>query len=225
MRRAALNATPETRESAAVSGDLQRLAGQLGPGEAVTLHAACVTLGQRPVDSVPALREFLRNYTEQILLPVELPAILQAHGHAARHEPRELLELDAALAREPRLREFAAASRGVGRRQLHRLRPLRDQRVVQRYLAAVDDGRAHGWHTLVYGMILALYSLPLRQGLLHYAQLTLGGFVESAAPRLGLTVAASGELVDDACAGLPELVESTLAAPGHAPLPLVAARG
>ena len=47
--------------------------------------------------------------------------------------------------------------------------PLRDERVVQRYLAAVESGEAHGWHTLVYGLTLVVYSLPLRQGLLGYA--------------------------------------------------------
>ena len=199
-----------------MAGDLQRLAAQLGPGEAVTLAAACVSLGGRRVDSVPALRQFLHDYAAQILCPIELPAILRAHGHAARHEPRELLELDAALAREPRLREFAAASRGVGQRQLHRLRPLRDQRVVQRYLAAVDDGRAHGWHTLVYGLTLALYSLPLRQGLLHYAQLTLGGFLNSATANLKLSVAESSALRDELCANLPPAIEVALAVAAEA---------
>ena len=198
-----------------VTGDLQRLAEQLGPGESVTLDAARESLGGRAVDSVPALREFLRAYTERVLVPFELPAILSAHRHGARHEPRELIALDASLAREPGLREFAAASRGVGRRQLRRLRPLRDQRVVQRYLEAVDDGNAHGWHTLVYGLTLALYSLPLRQGLLHYAQLTLGGFVDSAGARLGLSVGQCDELTDEACATLPESIEGTLAAAGH----------
>ena len=43
-------------------------------------------------------------------------------------------------------------------------RPLRDQRLVQRYLTAVEQGEAQGWHTLVYGLTLAVYSLPLRQG-------------------------------------------------------------
>jgi energy-converting hydrogenase Eha subunit B len=35
-------------------------------------------------------------------------------------------------------------------------------------------------------MVLALFSLPLRQGLLHYATQTLNGFIHSAAGRLQL---------------------------------------
>ena len=61
---------------------------------------------------------------------------------------------------------------------------MRDQRVVQRYLQAVEGGQANGWHTLVYGLTLAVYSLPLRQGLLGYAHQTTRGFIYSAARML-----------------------------------------
>jgi len=54
--------------------------------------------------------------------------------------------------------------RRVGQSQLKRFRSLRDHRLVQRYLKAVGEGRAHGWHTLVYGITLSVYSLPLIQG-------------------------------------------------------------
>jgi len=83
-----------------------------------------------------------------------------------------LILLDLLLAGEPQLQDFAAPSRRVGQSQLQKLRPLRDQRMVQRYLQAVDGGQANAWHTLVYGLTLAVYSLPLRQGLLGYAHQT-----------------------------------------------------
>ncbi len=57
----------------------------------------------------------------------------------------------------------------------------------KRYLAAVESGEAHGWHTLVYGLTLAVYSLPLRQGLLGYAQQTTRGFIQAAARSLELS--------------------------------------
>jgi urease accessory protein UreF len=107
--------------------------------------------------------------------------------------------------------EFAAASQRVGQGQLRKLRPLRDQRAVQRYLRAVESGEAHGWHTLVYGLTLAVYSLPLRQGLLGYAHQTTRGFIYSAARMLSLSEHQCRAVFDSLCAGLPEAVEALLA--------------
>jgi urease accessory protein UreF len=124
-----------------------------------------------------------------------------------------LLALDHELAALPVLRDFAAASQRVGRAQLRRLRPLRDQRLVQRYLQTVETGEARGWHTLVYGLTLALYSLPLRQGLMNYAQQTLRAFVASATPALRLSETDAFELFVQSTAGLPGAVEAALSTP------------
>ena len=128
-----------------------------------------------------ALQTFLDTYLTQILLPLELPAIAEACGRVRRGETRELIALDRQLAGEARLAPFASASRKIGALQLQRLKPLRDERTVQRYLSAVESGRAEGWHTLVYGLTLAVYSFPLRQGLLHYARETISGLALAAA--------------------------------------------
>jgi hypothetical protein len=109
---------------------------------------------------LPALQTFLDAYLTQILLPLELPAIAEACGRVRRGETRELIALDRQLDGEARLAPFAPASRRIGALQLQRLRPLRDERTVQRYLCAVESGRAGGWHTLVYGLTLAVYSFP-----------------------------------------------------------------
>ena len=182
-------------------GDWHPLAEQLGSTNGlVTLGSVSASLRLVPVHDVPSLRSFLRNYQSQILLPFELPAIQSAHGHATRHEVRELIALDQGLAGQPLFSEFAAASRRVGQSQLRKLRPLRDQRVVQRYLHAVESGEAHGWHTLVYGLTLAVYSLPLRQGLLGYAHQTTRGFIYSAARMLRLSEHQCRDPVRHACA-------------------------
>jgi len=160
-----------------------------------------------PVHDLASLRAFLRQYQREILVPLELPAIQAAQGHAARHELRELIALDHELAAEPLLKNFAEPSRRVGRAQLQKLRPLRDQRMVQRYLQAVDAGLAQGWHTLVYGLTLELYSLPLRQGLLGYGQQTTRGFIYSAARMLALSERDCRELFDELCEDLPGAVE------------------
>jgi urease accessory protein UreF len=147
---------------------------------------------------------------------LDLPAIRSAHGHATRHELRELVALDQSQAHQPILGELAAASRRVGQSQLRKLRPLRDERVVQRYLHAVESGQAHGWHTLVYGLTLSVYSLPLRQGLLGYAHQTTRGFIYAAARMLRLSERQCRALFDSMCADLPEAVEVLITQPAAA---------
>jgi urease accessory protein UreF len=83
---------------------------------------------------------------------------------------------------------------------------------VRRYLQAVDEGAAQGWHTLVYGLTLALYSLPVRQGLMNYAQRMLGGFVHASARSLRLSETDCRVLVQDLCADMPRSWEPMLAA-------------
>jgi hypothetical protein len=157
-------------------------------------------------NSFPAGRSFLQIYLARLLLPAELPAIAEACGHAMRGELRELIAQDQRLNEQIGLTPFAAPSRRTGRLQLARLSPLRDDRIVQRYLAAVKSGKAHGWHTIVYGLTLALYSLPLRQGLLHYAQETLTTLAKNAAE--GDDALHLGALMEQ----VPNAVESAL---GH----------
>jgi len=203
-------ATPDLAQDAAEwLGDAHPLVEQLGSADGlVSLHALAGSLVSRPIVTLGALRDFLVCYREQILLPHELPAIRDAYAHAAHQHVRELVALDQRLSGEPALRDFAAASRRVGQSQLQRLRPLRDERIVQRYLHAVESGQAHGWHTLVYGMTLVVYSLPLRQGLLGYAQQTTRGFVHAAARPLNVTEAECRELFGELCTPLGAAVES-----------------
>jgi urease accessory protein UreF len=195
-----------------LTGEARELLEQLGaPAALPALSLAAPALGREAVHDAASLQRFLVSYREQVLLPVELPAILAAHGHACRGEARELVALDRELAADPRLKEFRNASAAVGRRQLGKLRPLRDQRLVQRYLRAVENGEAHGWHTLVFGVFLAQYSLPLRQGLLFYSQRTLDGFLESASVSLRLPVAVGDELFSEVAAPVPAIVNELLA--------------
>jgi urease accessory protein UreF len=190
-------------------GDFYPLAEQLGSTVGL-IHLGSVSslLRLDPVQDISSLQRFLKNYQAQILLPFELPAIQSAHGHASRNELRELVVLDRQLAAEGVLRTFAGASRRVGQSQLQKLRPLRDSRFVQRYLQAVEARQADGWHTLVYGLTLAIYSLPLRQGLLGYAHQTTRGFIYSAARSLQLSEHGCRLIFDELCAALPDAVEN-----------------
>jgi urease accessory protein UreF len=192
-------------------GDAHPLVEQLGSADGLaSLHALADSLRVRPITNLPALRGFLQAYHDRILLPHELPAIQSAFSHASRHEVRELVVLDQQLSRELVLVEFADASQRVGHAQLQKLRPLKDERIVQRYLHAVESGEAHGWHTLVYGVTLVLYSLPLRQGLLGYAHQTTRRFIQAAARSLSVSEADCCALFEELCNPLPRAVESLL---------------
>jgi len=192
-------------------GDWHPLAEQLGSADGlVALSSVSSFLRLRPVQNVTSLRRFLRDYQKRLLFPFELPAIESAHGHAIRNETRELIELDKELAEQPLLREFSSASRRIGQYQLQKLRPLKDHRLLQRYLAAVESGQAYGWHTLVYGVTLAIYSLPLHQGLLGYAQQITRGFIYSVAPSLRLSEKQCRRIFDSASAAFPEAVQTLL---------------
>jgi urease accessory protein UreF len=192
-------------------GDFSALLQQIG------LRGISPAIDASPIEpaehlALPALTEFLETYCAQVLLPVELPAIVAAARHASRGETRELIALDQQLAAETRLAPFASASRKIGSMQLHRMKPLRDERTVQRYLTAVEAGQAGGWHTLVYGLTLAVFSFPLRQGLLHYGRETLSGLALAAGGSKNFLEPKFQEILGRILARLPEAVERAMPA-------------
>jgi urease accessory protein UreF len=193
-------------------GDWHPLAEQLGSARGLAaLSDISASMHVPLVHDLPSLRHFLVTYQKQLLLPIELPAVQRAFDHTCRHEVRELAEFDRQLAADPALKPFAEASRRVGQTELLKLRPLRDERIVRRYLEAVERKEANAWHTIVYGLTLALYSMPLRQGLLGYGYQTTRGFIYSAAKDLKLSENNCRTLLDELCANLPAAVEGLIA--------------
>lgn len=158
------------------------------------------------------LRAFLLDYRDRVLARHEVDAIRRAYEFARLGHARELIALDLEWAATSADRPFSQASIAVGRRQLASLRPLRDQRVIQRYAAAVDVGNAHGWHVIVYGIALAVFGIPLQTGLLHYAQQTLGGFMDATPTSHQLTDRQKAALHREIDASLPAILNQTLPA-------------
>jgi len=156
------------------------------------------------------LSHLLESYHTRLLVPLEFPAIVRACACAVEGRSRELICLDRQLACQPLLVPLASASRRVGRRQLERLRPLRDERTVQRYLLAADRGHAHGWHTVVYGLTLAVYSWPLRQGLMFYARQTLTGLAQASARSQSMPAPTCADILQSLFARLPQAVEQAI---------------
>jgi urease accessory protein UreF len=190
-------------------GDLTGLLEQVGrPSDFVALAPA---LNPKLIRDAVTLQKFLEAYIERLLVPIELPAIARAWTHASRGETRELIALDRELASEPLLTFFAAPSKEMGQFQLAALRPMRDQRVVQRYWTAVEAGEAQGWHTLVYGLTLFIYSVPLRQGLIHYAEQTIFSLADIACRRAGIPQTECHEIAAKVLSELPAAIEKTIA--------------
>src|ERR1041385_4180187 len=190
-------------------GEWHPLVSQLGSADGMhSLSTASSSLKQRRIASLGALKNFLLAYQTQILIPLELPAIQRGFLHASRNETRELIAFDKEVSREPLLRSFASASERVGQCHLKRLRPLRDVRLIQRYIRAVEAGDAHGWHTLVYGMTLSVYSLPVRQGLASYERQTLRGFMNAAVQSLRLSEKDCDLIIEELCGEVPQAVDS-----------------
>jgi urease accessory protein UreF len=157
----------------------------------------------------------LRSYTREVLTPHEFQHIYESYSLANQGHTRELLALDLRVGKDSLLQEFQLASRHVGKRQLNRMRGLKDLRTLQRYREAVNEGKAYGWHTLVYGLVLSTYSLPLRQGLLHYGRQTLRAFILSAARSLDLAEKDCLDLQEELNSELLPSMEKILGANGH----------
>jgi urease accessory protein UreF len=203
---------PVLGEPAEWLGDWHPLVEQLGSTNGLVALSDVSAFMQIPVvHDLTSLRRFLRDYQTHILLRHELPAIHRAFDHTCRHEVRELTEFDRQLEGEPALKPFAEASRRVGQTELLKLRPLRDERIVRRYLESVERREANAWHTLGYGLTLALYSMPLRQGLLGFGFQTTRGFIYSAARSLQLSEQDCRTLLEELCANMPGAVEVLIA--------------
>jgi urease accessory protein UreF len=203
---------PVLGEPAEWLGDWHPLVEQLGSTNGLVALSDVSASMQIPiVHDLNSLRRFLRDYQTRILLRHELPAIQRSFDHTCRHEVRELTEFDRQLEGEAALRPFAAVSRRVGQTELLKLRPLRDERIVRRYLESVERREANAWHTLVYGLTLALYSMPLRQGLLGFGFQTTRGFIYSAAKSLRLSEHNCRTLLEELCGNMPGAVEALVA--------------
>jgi urease accessory protein UreF len=208
------NETSSQRRFQNLFGDLRGLLEQIGePQELIALAPA---LNPKMICDAASLQKFLEAYANRLLLPIELRAIARAWTHASRCETRELIALDQELANEPLLNFLALPSKQIGQIQLSLLRPLRDQRVVQRYLAAIEAKQAQGWHTLAYGLTLFIYSVPLRQGLCHYAEQTMFALADIASRRVGLPAEECRQIAVDVLAPLPACIDKTLA-PAESP--------
>ena len=136
----------------------------------------------------------------------------KARRLASRGRTKELIALDQDfLGNHPEWLPLSAGSTRFGRDTLARLHPLRDERVVQRMLKAVQAGKTPGHHPIVFGLTMAIYAIPERQGLADYAQGALAAVVASAGGKLKLTQDECAALLAPSQAHLPSAISRMVA--------------
>ena len=163
------------------------------------------------VSDLRGLRLFLDRYERDILRPIELPAVLSAYWFANRGQFRELLELDAELSANASLMPFAEASLSVGREHLRLLKPMYDQRMVQRFRKCVVAGEARGWNPIVFGIFLSIHSVPVREGLVQFGTQLWSGMVNGAREGCHLPDGECTVLLDETIDRLPGWIEEVIA--------------
>lgn len=197
-------------QTEALLGDLTPLLEQIGSPAGMSALASTSAFPRTRISSLPEFEQFLSNYTSEVLARVDIPVIEDAYRMTSNNQLRELIARDVQLAENSHVKRFAAASRKSGQAQLMRLRPLKDNRFVQRYIDAVERDEANGWHTIVYGVNLAVYSLPLRQGLHGYAAQITHSFIRSASRDLKLNDSAFAEASQSNLERLKSIIESLI---------------
>ena len=169
-------------------------------------------LGMGPLTSADELAVALEHYRTTLLEPIELPTLTKARRLASRGRTKELIALDQKfLGNHPEWLPLSTSSTRFGRDYLSRLRPLRDERVVQRMLEAVQTGKSPGHHHIVFGLTMAVYFIPARQGLADYAQGALEALISSAAGKLNLTQEDRAELLAPSQTHLPSAIDRMVA--------------
>jgi urease accessory protein UreF len=177
---------------------------------------------QRPLEleSVTSLKEFrvfLDRYEKEIFCDIELPAVHSAYWFANRGQFKELLDLDAELTESPSLRLFSEESLCVGRQHLRMLKPMYDQRLLQRYRKCVINGEAKGWNPIVFGIFLSIHSVPVREGLLQFGTQTWNGFINGIREQCGFSESECSKLLNKYVNHLPRWIEDVVVESDCAP--------
>ena len=169
-------------------------------------------LGLAPLQSTADLEILLERYQTTLLEPIELPAITHSSRLSARGHADELIALDQDFAGiHPEWLLLMPASTRMGRDYLNRLRPLQDERIVQRFIESVKYNQSPGHHLTVFGLTMSVFSIPRRQGLAEYAQFALESVVSTAAGKLKVTQEERTTILAQSQSHLPQTLKRMVA--------------
>jgi len=107
------------------------------------------------VRDAESMTHYLRQHLWPMLVYFELPAIRFARQAALKGDLNDLIELDGCVDASKTARELREASRATGRRRLHAFCETGLSPILTAFVRAVEQGRAHAHHTVVYGLGLA----------------------------------------------------------------------
>jgi urease accessory protein len=133
------------------------------------------------VHDAESMLHYLEHHLWPTLIHFELPVVRFAQEAALRDDEVDLVALDACVDATKTARELREASRSTGRQRLHALGENNASPILNRFALAVQEGRSHGHHTVVYGIGLA--ALPQQAVLTSWAFQSLSAVCLSA-PKL-----------------------------------------
>ena len=133
------------------------------------------------VHDADSMMHYLERHLWPALIHFELPVVRYAQEAALRDDATSLIALDACVDATKTARELREASRSTGRQRLQALRENAASPILDRFAQAVEGGRSHGHHAVVYGIGMA--ALPPQAVLTSWAFQSLSAVCLSA-PKL-----------------------------------------
>jgi urease accessory protein len=114
-----------------------------------------------------SMQRHIENHVWPMLVHFELPTVRVAQEAALRDDLPALLELDALVDATKTARELREASGATGSRRMHAFQEAGGSSILISFAHAVEEKRARGHHTVVFGVGLA--ALPQRALLTSWA--------------------------------------------------------
>jgi urease accessory protein len=161
------------------------------------------------VRDAESMTHYLQQHLWPMLVNFELPVVRFAREAARRGDEPGWIELDACVDAAKTARELREASRATGRRRLQALCDTGFSSALAALARAVEEGRAHGHHAVVYGVGLA--ALPQQAVLTSWAFQSLSAVCLSSPKLLRLGHDSAQRVLTAALAGWEEKVAFSLA--------------
>jgi urease accessory protein len=133
------------------------------------------------VTDADSMQRHILAHVWPALVHFELPVVRLAQEAARKLDHAALVELDDIVDATKATRELREASRATGRQRLRALIAADSSPALVAFAQAVEEDRAHGHHSVVYGIGMA--ALPVNALLTSWAYQTLSG-VCLASPKL-----------------------------------------
>jgi len=161
------------------------------------------------VSEAESMAHFLESHLWPMLIHFELPVVRFAQETALAGDKDGLIDLDCCVDATKTARELREASRATGRRRLHAFCETDPSHILQTFSRHVEEGRAHGHHSVVYGIGLA--SFPRQALLTSWAFQSLSAVCLSAPKLFRIGQDAAQRVLTRSLSGMEENVALSLA--------------